>query len=248
MGYGNLSIGQGGLTQSNKQEEIIHGEETGLRVLLDIIFEDLNEVLFENFPEASELFRLTYTGVGDDTRDISIQRGIEELQTTATLNSLWSDSEKLDTVPLGGDVPLAPSFNQFVISKIFYGEFREFFLKEEGASKKPEYNFIIDPTLNAAYQSLKVTPIQAQQEQAQMQMVQQELSLNATQQQLSAPQQQPEQQEMPFQQPEQANNTEGQSPEKLEQSMSQTLRDAYEERQKLTKSATYYFKSWLDSQ
>lgn len=242
MGYGHLSIGQGGLTQSNKQEEIVRGEETGLRMLLDSIFDAINEILYESFPQAKELFAVAYVGVGEDTRDTVIDRHIREIQTTATLGSLWSDSEKVEGVPFGGDVPLAPTFHQFVVAKMKYGEFREHFFGEENASKKPEYDFIIDPSLNQSYQQLRVQPIKLQQEQAlagfeqqQQQLSQGELQSKMMLAQASQPQPDGASQGAEGQPPD------GQAPEQQEKS----LAEVYGERTQLKKSVGYYLSEWF---
>jgi len=252
MGYGNLSIGQGGLTQSNKQEEIIRGEETGLRMLLDVIFDGLNEILYENFPEAKELYRLTYVGVGEDTRDAAIQRQIAELQTTATLSSLWADSEKTTPVPYGGDVPLNNVFHQNVVPYMKYGVFMEMFFGEDGASKKPEYDFIINPNLNQAYQQLKVTPIQQQQQQAQLQLEQSEVQTQQIAQQMQQGEQQMQQQQQlqeqgqqqPQEQPQQG-QPQGQEQGGDEGDVEKSLADEYIEKRKLKKSMRHYFKEWV---
>jgi len=267
MGYGHLSIGQGGLNQANKQEEIIRGEERGLRMLLDVVFDLLNEVLYENFPEAEKLFRLVYTGVGDDTRDSVIQRGIQELQTTATLSSLWADSEKTDPVPFGGDAPLAPQFNQFIVPKMKMGEYREYYLGDEGASRKPEYDFFIDPQLNQAYQQLKVQPIPVQQEQAKLGLAQQEMQMQQMEAQTKQLEMQAQTGGVPLAgeagpvhgegapQPGAAPNPGQGAPAAPEQGQSEaepeeaekSLKDSYLEKQKLQKSNKKYFSEWISA-
>lgn len=234
MGYGHLSIGQGSATQANKQEEIIRGEERGLRMLLDIIYDQINEVLYENFPEAEKLYRIEYVGVGEDTRDAAIARQQQEIQTTATLSSLWADSEKLDVVPYGGDIPLSPAWFAGPVQLMRYGFFAEHYLGEEDASQKPEYDFIIGQAANAAYQQLRAQPIQQQQEGGQLQ-------LEAEKQQLQQGQMA---QEMAAQQDQQGQGealpAEGeQQPEPEKKS----LTEAWEGRQRLTKSSDY-FKAW----
>ena len=258
MGYGNLSIGQGGLTQANKQEEIIRGEERGLRMLLDIIYDLVNEVVFENFPEAKSLFRVNYVGVGEDTRDTVIARHAQELQTTATLASLWADSEKTDPVPYGGSVPLAPSFHANVVRYMKYGNFMEKFFGEEGWSEKPEYDFIIDPNLNQAYQQLRTNSIKMQQASAEMQLQSQHLQLQQGEmqaqmqtQQMQNPQaqgapqggQEQGQEQVGQEQPQQG----GQEPVEKSDDDSKSLRDAYAERLNLKKSMSSYFSEWISA-
>ena len=245
MGYGHLSIGQGGLSQSNKQEEIIRGEERGLRMLLDTIYDGLNEILYENFPGAKDLFRLTYAGVGEDTRDGAIQRQQQELNTTATLSSLWADSEKTDPVPYGGNVPLASAFHANVVKYMKYGFFAEHYLGEEGASKKPEYDFIIDPNMNQAYQQLKVNPIQVQQEQTKLQLEQMEMQTQQGQQQM---QQGQAQQAVAGDAGSQAQQGQPAVGEQQAEPAEKSLHEAYQERSKLQKSIGYYFREWIGAQ
>lgn len=160
MGYGHLSQSQGGLTASNRQEEIVRGEERGLRTLLDVLYNGLNDLIAESFPEIRDLYRLTYVGVGEDTRDAVVGRQLNELQTTATLSSLWADSEKTDPVPYGGNVPLAPLFHANVIRYMKYGVVMEEFFGEKGAAKNPAYDFIVDPQLNQSYMQNKMMAAQ----------------------------------------------------------------------------------------
>lgn len=246
MGYGHLSLPQGSLTAANKQEDIIKGEERGLRMLLDIIYDGINRIIYLNFPEASDQYRATYVGVGEDTRDSVINRQQMELNTTATMNSLMADSEKTDTVPFGGDVPLAAAFHANVVRYMKFGEFREHFYKEDGASKRPEYDFIIDPNLNQAYQSLKVTPLQMQQAQASMAAEGQKMQLEMQEAQMQQPQQPQDGQPSPEQgQPQEENQ------QAVEQAMpqvekSQSLRDKWLERNKLQKSMRIYMSAWTD--
>lgn len=246
MGYGHLSIGQGSLTQSNKQEEIIRGEERGLRMLLDTVYDLLNEILYENFPEAEKLYALGYTGIGEETRETVILRGIQELQTTATLSSLWADSEKTSVVPFGGDVPLSPQFNQFVVSRIKYGEFREYFLGDVGASEKPEYDFIIDPALNQSYQQLKTNPIKTQQEYAQLNIAEKEMQI----QQLQAQKEMIESQ-VDLIQEEQKEDSEIKKEEEIKEEQkpqketTKSLKQAFVEKQELQKSLKTYFSEWI---
>jgi hypothetical protein len=269
MGYGHLSgSSNGGLNQANKQEEIVRGEERGLRMLLDILYDLVNEVVYENFPEAKELLRVTYVGVGEDTRDTVIARHAQEMETTATLSSLWADSEKTDPVPFGGDVPLSTTFHANVVKYMKYGEFREYFFGDEGAASKPEYDFIIDPNMNQAFQQLRAQPIELQQEASELQIQQQEMEVQGAEQQMDLAQQQANAQTMlaqqgvatPAGQPgqDQGQGQPGQEqgqaqaqpqppPSGEEAEKSQTLKEAYAERQRLQKSLSSYFSAWTEA-
>lgn len=261
MGYGNLGAPDGGISQSSKQEELIRGEEAGLRSLLDVVFDDLNELMCEAFEGFGENFRLIYVGVGEDTRDAVIQRSISELQTTATMNSLFADSDRTETVPLGGDVPLSAAFGAAVIARMTYAEFRYHYLKDKGALNNPAYDFIVDPNLNQAYQALKVQPMEMQQEAAQVALEGQKQQIQATSQQMDMQAQQGQMQmqqaqmgQDPNQDPNAQPQEESQQPEEGEQSLS----DAYGGMQKSTEPMTksrgvkkameYYFSSWINAQ
>lgn len=249
MGYGHLSLPSGGLTQANKQEDIIKGEERGLRMLLDIIYDGLNKVICLNFPEAADQYRATYVGVGEDTRDAVLERQQMELSTTATMNSLMADSEKMDVVPFGGDVPLAPAFHENVMKYMKFGEVREYFFKEDGARKNPAYDFIVGSEFNQSYQQLKVAPLQMQQAQAAMEAEGQQMELEMQEAQMNAPQPPPGQEggegDAPLSSDEEAvAAAEPQKAEETEKSMS--LRDKWLERNKLQKSMRIYMSAWTD--
>ena len=251
MGYGHLSQNQGSLSSSNKQEEVVRGEERGLRMLLDTVYDGLNAIISENFPDFEKVYRVTYVGVGEDTRDTVVARHAQELQTTATLSSLYADSEKNEPVPFGGSVPLATAFHQNVVRYMKYGELREYFFGDEGASKRPEYDFIIDPNLQQAYAQLKVQPIQMQQEGAQLQLKAQEQQMEAQDQQMQMQEQQAQAGMMPGQpgqdpsqgQPPQQGQPDASTQEAEPQEKS--LAEAFKERNILAKSMSSYFSEWI---
>ena len=254
MGYGHLSINQGGLGQANKQEEIVRGEERGLRMLLDIIYDCVNEIFYENFEEGRDNFRLTYTGVGEDSRDAVVERQNQELSTTATLGSLWADSEKNEPIPAGANVPLAPSFHSNVVRYLKYGFFMEKFFGFEGWSEKPEYDFIIDATLNQSYMQRLGMDSGMMREQGQLQLEsleaqtkEMEMEAQSTGAQMEQMQQQ---QEMAGQQ-EQMGDMNDQSQEMMQAEPGQvtpaqkSLLEEFESRDPLMKSYNSYFSEWI---
>jgi len=240
MGYGSLGLSaQGSMTQAGKQTEIVYGEETGLRMLLDVIYDGLNAIVFDHFREGKEIFAISYSGVGEDTRDAIVSRNVNELNTTATMNSLWCDSDRTDPFPFAGDAPLCPHFNQFVAKNMKYWEYRKYFLADKEAENNPAYDFIIDTNMNQVYQQLKVTPIQDQQAQSQMQTAMSAQQLQTGQIQIEqANQPQPDQQASPEQ-----------AQEPMQQS--QSLREIYKRNSKqlaepMQKSSVEsLFESWV---
>jgi hypothetical protein len=240
MGYGNLGLSaQGGMTQAGKQTEIVYGEETGLRMLLDVIYDGLNAIVFDHFREGKEVFAISYSGVGEDTREAIVSRNVNELNTTATMNSLWCDSDRTDPFPFAGDAPLCPHFNQFVAKNMMYWEYRKYFLADKEAENNPAYDFIIDSNMNQVYQQLKITPVQDQQAQSQMQLA------------MTAQQAQMQQQQM--EQPQDGGQpaAEGGQQPKEELKQSESLRDIYKKNSKQAvepmhkSSMESLFESWL---
>lgn len=186
-GFGQLGD-TAGMGMGSRDYELVQGEERGLRLLLDILIEDINEAIYQNFPEARKRYKLAAFGIGNETREGVIQRQAQELQTTATLNSLFSDSDKNRQFEFGGDVPLSPLFHSNVVRYMTYGKFMETYFGMEDASKKPELDFIIDPNLNQAYQQLKTgtQQMQAQQQALGLQGQQMQLEMQQAQMQQAA--------------------------------------------------------------
>lgn len=231
-GFGQLGD-TAGMGQGNRDYEIVQGEERGLRLLVDILVEELNDAVYQNFPEAKKRYKVAAFGIGNETREGVIQRQSQELNTTATLNSLFSESDKNRQFDFGGDVPLAPLFHQNVARYMTYGKFMESFFGVEGASKRPELDFIIDPSLNQAYQQLKMGM-------QQMQAQQQALGLQEQQMQMEMQQAQMQQGMAP--QGEQP-PAEEKNPEEAQKSEDIELQKAWEESMKSNHETL--LKSWL---
>lgn len=191
-GFGQLGD-SAGMGQGSRDYELVQGEERGLRLITDIMLDDLNDILYDNFPEAKERFRIEIYGIGSETRESAINRQLQEQQTTGTMNDLLSDSDKNRQLTYGGDVPLNPLFHSNVVRYMKYGKFLETYFGEEDASKKPEYDFIIDMGLNQAYQSIKMQTQEMSAQQQALALEQQKMQLEAASQQMSQPQE-PEQQ------------------------------------------------------
>jgi hypothetical protein len=190
VGFGLLGDPAGLSGDASKDNELVQGEERGLRNLVDIIIESLNHCLYDRFPEAKEEgFKLVAVGLGSETRMAMLQRLQAEQGLTATMNDLLSQSEKNVTVDYGGNVPLNPLFHSGVVKYMHYGVFMEHFFGEKGASQRPDYDFLIDPNLNQMYQSLKTGGREAMIAQNQMAIAQ----VQAAQQQAAQPQQQEQQ-------------------------------------------------------
>ena len=234
-GFGQLGD-TAGMGQGSRDYELVQGEERGLRLLVDILMEDINDAVYANFPEAKKRYKVAAFGIGNETREGVLSRQVQELQTTATLNSLFSESDKNRQFEYGGDVPLAPMFHSNVAKYMTYGKFMESFFGEEGASKRPEFDFIIDPNLNKAYQELKMGM-------QQMQAQQQALGLEGQKMQLEAQQAQMQQMAQGGGQPGQEQAQQEQQPEEAQKSSGIELQKAWEESVKSNHESM--LKSWL---
>lgn len=153
-GFGQLGD-SAGLGDVSKDNELIQGEERGLRLISDILLSDISDAVFDNFPQAKERYKIELVGIGNESREGVLQRQLQEQQTTATMNDMLSESDKNRLLSYGGDVPLNSLFHNNVVRYMKMGVFMEHYLGEKGASEKPEYDFIIDPSLNQAYQAEK---------------------------------------------------------------------------------------------
>jgi hypothetical protein len=217
IGFGALDPGdRSSVSDQMKQEQIVQGEERGLRQLLEMTFSTLFNVIGEAFPDVKKTFYLDAIGLGQNTKEGDLQLYQEELQTNGTFAKIWADSERSEAFPFGGHVPTSPIFHASVAKYMKFGEMREHFFLEKGASKNPAYDFIIDPALDQTYQSLKnqMPQMQAQQQALQLQSQQQQMQMADEQmkQQSQAAEQQSQQQEA-----QQSQEAEPQQPDEVQQ-------------------------------
>jgi hypothetical protein len=193
IGFGALDPGdRSTVSDQMKQEQIVQGEERGLRQLLEMTFSSIFDIVCETFPEARNIFSLEAIGLGQNTKEGDLELFQEELQTNGTFAKIWADSERSESFPFGGHVPTSPIFHASVAKYMKFGEMREYFFGEKGAAQNPAYDFIIDPALNEAYQSSKTQMPQMQAQQQQMQLQQQAQQMQMADDQMKMQQQQAE--------------------------------------------------------
>lgn len=194
IGFGALDSGdKATVSDEGRQDQIVQGEERGLRNLLDKLFLTIDNIVSETFPEVKDIFRFEAIGLGQNTKEADLNLYKEELQTTGTFSKLWADSERGDSFPFGGEVPTSPVFHQSVAKYMKFAELRHYFFKEEGALDNPAYDFLCDPALDQIYQSLKVNEKQTAAAGQQEQLKQAQIQTQQMQQ--PQPQEQPPQQE-----------------------------------------------------
>lgn len=198
-GMGAMGDPSAGLNSSQKDNELISGEERGLKMIVETLTEDLNSALAEYMPQAAAKYDVQIVGVGSETQEGMLQRAQAESNLTATLNDLLSMSEKNSTLKYGGDVILNPQWHQLVVPKMHYGKFLEHFLGEEGASENPLYDFIIDESLDRRVDARRTKSLEAQAAGNQAQIAQAQQSVQQSQQ---PPQPEQDPSQTPQEQPE----------------------------------------------
>jgi len=215
-GQGALGDPGGGINSSEKDNDLIAGEERGLKLIVDILQEDLNSIIFEMMPAAASKYEVQIYGVGNESQEGMLQRAQAEMNLTATYNSLLSMSEKNETLSYGGDVPLNPQWHQLIKPTMRVGKFLEIFMGEEGAGNNPLYDFFFDEGLNQRIDAMKAKSLSAQTASNAAQIAQAEQSVQQSQ--------QPPQPEQPENPPQGAQEASGK-----EEEVQKSLRDEYRE-------------------
>lgn len=184
IGFGALDSAKPTMGDTGKQEQIVQGEERGLRQLIETIFDLLNDLVGDSFPQAKDILKLEAIGLGQNTKEADLAIYKEELQTSGTFGKIWSDSERIDVFPFGGDVPTSPIFHASVAKYMKMSEFRHYFFHDKEALKDPALDFFIDPAINDAYQKLRGKIPQMQAKQLQLQTEQLALQTQQAEQQM----------------------------------------------------------------
>ena len=192
IGFGNLDSAGSSLGETSVQDQIVQGEERGLRQLVDVLFGLVDKIVAERYPEAKQIFRFHAIGLGQNTKQADLALYREELQTSGTFGKIWAESERLESFPFGGDVPTSPLFHSSVATYMKMSEIRYYFFKEDGALENPDYDFFVDPIKNQMYQDkkLKLSDMEAKQQSISLEQnhMQQELFTQQAIAQASAPQ------------------------------------------------------------
>ena len=197
---GELSWGQLGdssvMSRGNSQEEFVQGEERGLQILLDILMEDINDIIAKRFPDYAKKYKLDVQGVGAESKEMALQRMNTEQNLIATMNDLYASSDHNSFLSCGGDMPLNPLWHSNIVRYMTYGEIRENFFGEKDASKKEEYQFIVDPSLDQLRVAKKTEALQIEQQQLQLQDIKTQQMQQQQMQQQTQQQGQPQEEEI----------------------------------------------------
>lgn len=231
IGFGALDSAKPTMGDTGKQEQIVQGEERGLRQLIETLFDLLNDLVADSFPQAKEVLKLEAIGLGQNTKEADLAIYKEELQTSGTFGKIWSDSERIDVFPFGGDVPTSPIFHASVAKYMKMSEFRHYFFHDKDALKDPALDFFIDPAINDAYQKLQGKIPQMQAEQMKLQTEQLEIQTQQAQQQIQQQAQQSQQQE----QGQQQENTQSENQQQMSEEQLKQLKEKHEQEMQMKK-------------
>lgn len=151
-----------GRAASNAKEsgqfKITYSRERGLIPLMMMI-EDLvnNDIVPAYDKELADTYHFKFQGYDDNTAQTDVALRQAQMTTFASMNYLLSvdGKEKIDH-PIA-DLPLNQSFWGLVEKNLTRGEIREFFLKDKGASKRPELQYLPADPMFAQWSQMLLT-------------------------------------------------------------------------------------------
>lgn len=162
-GFGYLSKGteQRSLSESSNEWKITASRDRGLRPVLGRIESIINErVLPELSKEYSEKYHFCFIGLDAETETEEVQRLSQEVALHTTVNEVRDQVER-KPLPFGGDLILNPLLLQTLAANMTKGQFMEVFMGVQGASERPDLQYIPDPFW-FQWQQLQVSMMQQQ--------------------------------------------------------------------------------------
>lgn len=146
-GFGYLSRGteQRSLGESSNEYKILASQSRGLRPILSRIESIINEEILPGFDEElSKKYEFCFVGLDAETRLEETQRLGGEVSLHTSVNEARSQAE-LEPIKIGGGLILNPLLLQYLQTNMPKGMFMELFLGIEGASERPDLQYIPDP-------------------------------------------------------------------------------------------------------
>jgi hypothetical protein len=147
-GFGYLSRPTGqrsAMSESKNEYKITASRDKGLRPLLTRVEALINEEVLPYWNEEySEKYQLCFVGLDAETREEENDRLMAEVQLHTSLDEV-RDQADLDPMDVGGNIILNPVWLQNVQMNMPKGLFMEKFMGIEGASERPDLQYIPDP-------------------------------------------------------------------------------------------------------
>lgn len=145
-GFGYLSRGteQRTMGESSNEYKILASQSKGLRPILARIESIINEEVLPRFDkELSDKYEFSFVGLDAETREEENNRLGIEIAVHSTVNDIRQQVEK-EPLQYGGDLILNPLLLQTLQANMPKGLFMEVFLGIEGASERPDLQYIPD--------------------------------------------------------------------------------------------------------
>lgn len=170
-GYQHLSRGTNNqsLSESNEEYKLTAARDVGIRPLLSSFEDFLNSSIVPLIdPELSKVVKMRLIGLDVDTEEKESVRIQQDMGVWMTFNDILTKLEK-KALPakMAADIPLNPTYFQYLQMFVPFGEILEHFCGREGAAKDPQYAFFMNPFWQQQQQMVQQQQAMAQQAQAQ---------------------------------------------------------------------------------
>lgn len=147
-GFGYLSRPTGqrsALNESKNEYKITASRDKGLRPLLNRIETIINDEVLPYWNEQyADKYQFCFVGLDAETREEENERLMAEVQLHTSLDEIREQAD-LDPMEVGGKIILNPTWLQTVQTSMPKGLFMERFMGIEGASERPDLQYIPDP-------------------------------------------------------------------------------------------------------
>lgn len=169
-GYQHLSRGTNNqaLSESNEEYKLTAARDVGIRPLLASFEDFLNASIVPLIdPELAKVVKLRLIGLDADTEEKESVRIQQDMSVWMTFNDILRKLEKPPLPPeMAADIPLNPTYFQYIQFFVPFGKILEFFCKVPGASQDPSLNFYMNPFWQQQVQMAQQAQMAQQQAQA----------------------------------------------------------------------------------
>ena len=147
IGFDYLSKGTEGrsMSESNNEWKLTASRDRGLRPILGRIEAVINEEVLPAFnKEFSNKYHFAFVGLESETEMEETERLLQETQLHTTLNEARKQTDKQE-MQFGGNLILNPLLIQTLQTNMTKGDFMEKIMGVQGASQRPDLQYIPDP-------------------------------------------------------------------------------------------------------
>lgn len=144
FGYLSRGVAQKSLSESSNEWKVTASRDRGLRPILARIEAIINEQVLPVWKkEYAEKYKFCFVGLDAEDRMQEVERLQAEVQLHTTIDEAREQAD-LEPIKIGGGLILNPLLLQTLASNMYKGEFMEKFLGVEGASQRPDLQYIPD--------------------------------------------------------------------------------------------------------